>query len=199
MDGSCVLLRRAHEQLKVRTLENPMGNVDYKPVAEGNLHASVAAFLYALACLRGILPVVENPAGSLIFRFPALQSVVAFFSAGSAVCCRCVFANERMGRRFKKAYKLVGHVWVKHLCAPCKCKGGLHCSLVYWAVRHGKVHFSGRKELLRESAAYPPRKGEDCTPHVAGAWIFILDIEQRSGGHPGHLKCLLVSLEDTSA
>ena len=52
-----------------RTLENPMGDVDYKPVAEGNLHASVAAFLYALACLRGILPIVENPVGSLIFRF----------------------------------------------------------------------------------------------------------------------------------
>ena len=142
-----------------RTLENPMGDVDYKPVAEGNLHASVAAFLYALACLRGILPIVENPVGSSIFRFPALQSVVAFFSAGSAVCCRCVFANERMGRRFKKAYKLVGHAWVKHLCAPCKCKGGLHCPLVHRVVRNGKTHTSGRTELLRKSAAYPPKMG----------------------------------------
>ena len=143
-----------------RTLQNPMGDVDYRPVAEGNLHASVAAFLYALACLRGILPVVENPAGSLIFRFPTLESVIAFFSTGSALCCRCAFAAERMGKRFKKAYKLVGHAWVKHLCAPCKCKGGLHCSLVHRVVRHGKVHTSGRKALLRQSAAYPTRMGK---------------------------------------
>ena len=143
-----------------RTLQNPMGDVDYRPVAEGNLHASVAAFLYALACLRGILPVVENPAGSLIFRFPTLESVIAFFSTGSALCCRCAFAAERMGKRFKKAYKLVGHAWVKHLCAPCKCKGGLHCSLVHRVVRHGKVHTSGKKALLRQSAAYPTRMGK---------------------------------------
>ena len=52
-----------------RALENPMGDVDYKPVAEGNMHASVAAFLYALACLRGILPIVENPEGSSICCF----------------------------------------------------------------------------------------------------------------------------------
>ena len=143
-----------------RTRKNPMGDVDYKPVAEGNLHASVAAFLYALACLRGILPVIENPVGSSIFRFPTLESVIAFFSAGSAVCCRCVFATERVGKRFKKAYKLVGHAWVKHLCAPCKCKGGLHCSLVHRVVRFGKVHTSGKKALLRQSAAYPTRMGK---------------------------------------
>ena len=143
-----------------RTLDNPLGDVDYKPVAEGNLHASVAAFVYALACLRSILPIVENPVGSLIFRFPALQLVTAFFSAGGAVCCRCAFASERVGKRFKKAYKLVGHAWVRRLCAPCKCKSGLHCPLVHRIVRHGKVHTCGRKELLRQSAAYPPRMGK---------------------------------------
>ena len=143
-----------------RTLQNPMGDVHYRPVAEGNLHASVTAFFYALACLRSILPVVENPVGSWIFHFPALQSVTAFFSTGSAVCCRCRFATERVGRRFKKAYKLVGHAWVKHLCAPCKCKGGLHCSLVHRVIRHGKVHTTGNKALLQQSAAYPTRMGK---------------------------------------
>ena len=142
-----------------RTKDNPMGEVNYKPVAEGNLHASVAAFLFALASLRGVLPVVENPAGSIIFRFPSLQLVIDFFSAASAVCCRCVFAKERMGKRFKKAYKLVGHAWVKHLRAPCRCKNGLHCSLVHRVMRHGMVQTSGRKQLLRQSAAYPPKMG----------------------------------------
>ena len=136
-----------------------MGDVDYKPVAEGNIHASVAAFLFALASLRRVLPVIENPAGSMIFRFPSLKLVTTFFSAADALCCRCVFAQERMGKRFKKAYKLVGHAWVKHLCAPCRCKNGVHCSLVHRIVRYGVVRISGRRQLLRESAAYPRKMG----------------------------------------
>ena len=29
----------------------------------------------------------------------------------------------------------------------------------------------------------PTQDGEVCTPHVAEAWIFILNIKQHSGGH----------------
>ena len=65
------------------------------------MHQSLP-FLYALACLRSILPIVENPVGSLTYCFPALQLVTAFFSAGGAVCCRCAFASERVGKRFKQ-------------------------------------------------------------------------------------------------
>ena len=123
------------------------------------MHQSLP-FLYALACLCGIFPVVENLAGSSIFHIPTLESVIAFFSSGSALCCRCAFATERMGKRFKKAYTLVGHAWVKHLCAPCKCKGGLHCPLVHRVVRYGKEHVTGKKGLLQQSAAYPRRMGK---------------------------------------
>ena len=51
---------------------NWIGDVNYKPVADSNLHATVAAFLFALANLRSVLPVIENPAGSVILRFPLL-------------------------------------------------------------------------------------------------------------------------------
>ena len=57
-----------------------MGDVNYKPVADGNLHATVAAFLVALANLRGGLPVLENPAGSVIFRIPIMKLVLNYFS-----------------------------------------------------------------------------------------------------------------------
>ena len=195
-----------------RTLQNPMGDVDYRPVAEGNLHASVAAFLYALACLRGILPVVENPAGSLIFRFPTLESVIAFFSTGSALCCRCAFAAERMGKRFKKAYKLVGHAWVKHLCAPCKCKGrsalliGPPCRKT-WQGPH--IWEEGATTTI---CCLSNQDGEVCDPKVEETWIFILDIKQHSGAHDmeapagssdmqqafARPNCLLLILEDTN-
>lgn len=143
-----------------RSLANPLGDVNYKRVVEGNLHASVAAFLFALASLRGVLPIIENPAGSMIFRFPLLASVLTFFSAGKAICCRCAFAAERMGKRWRKAYKLVGHAWVTHLSAPCKCRSGMHCSLVHRIMKNNSVKTTGCKDLLRASAAYPPRMGK---------------------------------------
>ena len=76
-----------------------MGDVNYKPVAEGNLHATVAAFLFALASFRGVLPVVENPAGSVIFRFPMLELVLNYCSVAKSICCRCCLVMERMGKR----------------------------------------------------------------------------------------------------
>ena len=163
-----------------RTLDNPLGDVDYKPVAEGNLHASVAAFLYALACLRSILPIVENPVGSLIFRFPALQLVTAFFSAGGAVCCRCAFASERVGKRFKKGVQT---------CWTCLGQASL-CALQVqgWSTLStgppNRATWQG-PHMWAEGATtpiccLPTQDGEICTPHVAEAWMFIFDIKQRS-------------------
>jgi hypothetical protein len=143
-----------------RTMGNPSGDKTYRPVIEGNLHASVAAFLFVLATLRGVRAVVENPAGSSIFRFPALSTVMTYFGTVSSICCRCVFARERRGQRWKKAYKLVGQPWVKHLAAACKCPGKLHCSLVHRIVCMNKVKVTGRKQQLRQSAAYPAAMGK---------------------------------------
>jgi len=143
-----------------RRVGNWMGDVNYKPVAEGNLHATVAAFLFALARLRGVSPVLENPSGSVIFRFPVLQLVLSYFSIAKSICCRCAFSTERMGRRWKKAYKLVGNAWVSHLAAPCRCKNGLHCSLVHRVICSKSYNITGRKDALRGSAAYPLRMGK---------------------------------------
>jgi len=139
---------------------NWMGNVNYKPVAEGNLHATVAAFLFALARLRGVFPVLENPAGSVIFRFPVLELVLSLWSTAKAICCRCRFSTDRMGRRWRKAYKLVGATWVKHLNAPCRCKNGLHCPLVHRVMRNNSWKTTGNQKHLRASAAYPLRMGK---------------------------------------
>ena len=53
-----------------------MGDVIYKPVADGNINATGAAFLVALASLRGVWLVLENPAGSVICRCPMLELVL---------------------------------------------------------------------------------------------------------------------------
>ena len=137
-----------------------MGDVNYKPVANGYLHATVAAFLFALASLRGVLPVLENPAGSVIFHFPMLELVLSYFSVAKSICRRCCFATARMGKRWKKAYKLVGDAWVTNLAAPCRCKNGLRCSLVRRVVRNNSHTTTGRKDLLRGSAAYPIKMGK---------------------------------------
>ena len=159
-----------------RKVGNWMGDMNYKPVAEGNLHATVAAFLYALAHLRGVLPVIENPAGSVIFHYPMLELVLSCWSGAKAICCRCAFATERMGKRWKKAYKLVGDAWVTHLAAPCRCPSGLHCSLVHRVLRNGAYKTTGRKDLLRASAAYPTKMGkfvvQQWMRHSSGSAMF---------------------------
>ena len=56
----------------------------------------------SLIFVHGILPIIENPVGSSIFHFPALQSVVETLSACGAVCCHCTFATECMGQAIQE-------------------------------------------------------------------------------------------------
>jgi hypothetical protein len=112
-----------------RSVANPDGDESYPPVVEGNLHAKVAAFLYALAHLRNCTPVLENPQGSLIFEYWPVKRAIASFATGRAICCRCRFSTERIGERHRKPYKLVGGTWVTDsLSFPCRCPR--HCGLV---------------------------------------------------------------------
>ena len=52
-----------------RTKQNPAGDTGYGPVRDGNRMALIAAFLYALAMLIGAKPIIEQPAGSVMFSF----------------------------------------------------------------------------------------------------------------------------------
>ena len=51
------------------------GNLAYAPVRDGNRMAEMAAFLFAVAVLRGAHAVIESPASSMMFRSEPAASV----------------------------------------------------------------------------------------------------------------------------
>ena len=55
-----------------RSKRNPAGDTGYGPVRDGNRMATIAAFLYAIAMLIGAKPIIEQPAGSVMFSFAPL-------------------------------------------------------------------------------------------------------------------------------
>ena len=63
-----------------RSLQNPEGDETYEPVASGNAQATVAAFLYALAHLRGVRVLLENPKGSYLFKLSVWRMVADYLN-----------------------------------------------------------------------------------------------------------------------
>ena len=99
-----------------RTVKNPAGRAGYEPVKQGNHTASIAAFLYAVAMLRKVRPVIEQPAGSIMFRFKPIETVFNAFGHCVATCARCAFQIEApFGARFLKRYKFAGESWAQSL------------------------------------------------------------------------------------
>ena len=136
-----------------------MGDVSRKCVQDGNLHAQVAAFLFALALERKLNPVLENPVNSMIFQSPALSSVLSCVPVASCICCRCAFERRRFGTRWRKPYKLVGLAWTKHLAKSCPCPGRVHERLTYSTFLGQARKTYGKHAKLIQSAAYPPAMG----------------------------------------
>jgi hypothetical protein len=67
-----------------RTLDNVEGDTSYEPVRIGNLMAQVAALFLAIAVARGARCFLENPAGSMMFRY--LESTLRHFPFLVAGC-----------------------------------------------------------------------------------------------------------------
>ena len=141
-----------------RSKRNPAGNTAYGPVKDGNKMALIAAFLYALAMLIGAKPVIEQPSGSMMFRFRALADVIQEFKAKSVTCVRCAFTpGVTYGQRFLKRYKFLGEAWVAGLHTKCQCPGGQHADMVKRG-KNGSV--TGNLEALKASQSYPDKLGE---------------------------------------
>ena len=141
-----------------RSILRPQGNTAYAPVREGNFMASIAAFLYAVAMLRGVHPVIEQPAGSIMFRYKPLANVLNIFQHWVATCARCHFqVDTALGQRFLKRYKFVGEEWVKSLQQNCTCPGAIHKALVRYDNSGG---VSGDTKFLKESQSYPRLLGK---------------------------------------
>ncbi len=165
------------------------GNPRCASVGPGNLMAEAAAFFYLLAWARLVEAVVENPAGSYIFKFPptrdALRSVAdadptqAQKPKGKAlhkrrkrqakkvhrswfhcVTPRCAFDDAPDGERFLKRYALAcTGGWIHKLHRRCTCRNKHKAMAKKRTVAAGRVEVTGSKKLLAKSASYPEALG----------------------------------------
>lgn len=146
---------------KRKLANNYRGDEAYPPVQLGNLLATVTAFLMTVACLRGVEVVVENPPGSTIWNFPELRQVLDAFVQRSVVTPRCPWSREPWGRRMLKYFKFVcTGTWISAIRRRCQCPGRKHFKLTWGAWRHGKLTFTGKRQALQQSAAYPDALGQ---------------------------------------
>jgi hypothetical protein len=147
-----------------RSIDNPWGDTAYEPVAQGNSMANIGAFLMAVASARGVEVCLENPAASMIFRYPPLAQVLEKLEVVTVTTDQCCFSSKPYGQRFLKKFKLVATgTWVCRMSKNCRCPGGLHEHLMS-VNETGQV--SGTK-FLKLSQAYPPKFGEA----VVAAWV----------------------------
>ena len=142
------------------------GDVGYQPVADGNLGADIAAFLFYLAFARGAQVVLENPSCSSIWRYPAVAAL-GHLPLHECLSSRCAWDSRPYGQRFLKQYKLIGTgAWIGKVRRSCKCPGKEHLSMVYHEP-DGRV--TGDKGALRQSAAYPSAMGKA----IVKAWLSV--------------------------
>jgi hypothetical protein len=141
-----------------RNRNNVCGDESNQSVRTGNLMAHIAAFFLCIALARDVHVVIENPASSLIFSF-IMPITDAFAGLKFAYADRCAYDLRRPGQlSFKKPYKfLVSGTWLESNLRRCSCKDGKHDALM---LKNEKGQVTGRQELLKASAAYPPALGK---------------------------------------
>ena len=144
-----------------RSAENAYhGDPTCKPVQEGNLIATICAFLLELAIARMVQAALENPPRSYIWRFPPLASSLESLGMDlhAAICHRCAYedAGKDSKLRLGKMYKVVATGdWIKGARRKCQCPGRVHMLLTKTWLKSGRKRCAGRRALLAQSAAYP--------------------------------------------
>ena len=109
-----------------RSNANVDGDETYQPVRDGNLMSAAAAFFLALASLRGIFAVTENPTGSYLFKLRCWTDLASNWPLTFTDAARCSFSSERWGTRALKVYTLAGLPWASSLACKCHCDGQGH-------------------------------------------------------------------------
>lgn len=147
-----------------RNASNYGGNLDYPPVASGNLQAKAAIFLWTLASERGVEAAMENPAGSMIFNYEPVRLGLADRECVIQIADGCAYSRKRFGERSLKAYKFAcTGTWIKKVCKRCQCPNGQHVALM---VTDSEGRVTGTTHL-KASQAYPPGLGAA----IVDAWL----------------------------
>ena len=176
------------------------GNLKFLPVQQGNRMAEMAAFLFLVAVSRGVHAVIENPAGSMMFRYLVFEQTCRLWKQLFwAIVPYCRYSTAPLGKRYGKKFKMMGsHAWVQQLAAKCQCPGRKHVKLVIEKIVNGKRIVTGKKKALRDSSAYPPRMGTDVIqkwmnnvsvsggPEPKARWQ---DAAASSGGPKSKVRC----------
>ena len=146
-----------------RRIDFLQGDESYEPVFWGNTMAVAAAFLMQVAIVRQVHLCWENPPDSFMPKylctlFPPLQQLEP------QTVHRCAYDKSQFPR-LRKLYKFFATgTWIKRVNACCKCPGNLHQHLGH------KDHigkWTGDKDALKASAAYPCKLGEA----LISAWL----------------------------
>ena len=133
------------------------GDTTYPPVVEGNALAAATVFLMLLAAARGVRVAMENPVGSIIFRYPLVERLEAALGLTSSFADRCAYSSAPYGKRYLKRYRFMATgTWIRGVAAVCKCPKGIHLPLVRRTkAADGSIKTTGIQARLRESGSYP--------------------------------------------
>ena len=148
-----------------RSVNNPEGDISYNKVQDGNSQAMAAAFLFALASIRSVKAVVENPTSSWLFKLPVWRLLSDVFSLKYTNVARCYFDTAQHGKRMLKIYKFAGLQWSCSLRAKCNCPGRKHIKLTRKYTVNNKMKTSGIRKQLKQSQVYPKKLGEWIVKH----------------------------------
>ena len=148
--------------------------------------ARMSMFFYIVAITRDVQAILEQPAGSMMFRFlsvtlsvlaahwhvhlrvallaaalplPLLGLVQTLQLGHTFYTDRCTYDTTAEPKIMKK-YKLVcTGPWLEAACQKCTCTGQHIQLMVTKHLEDGRSQKTGVKPLMAESGMYPPRMG----------------------------------------
>lgn len=140
---------------------NPLNN----SVVEGNVMMIASLILLELAALRQIWAVLENPKKSYVWFWDPMIETLSSLGFTFADTMRCAFEHGKKGKRIWKVYRFAaagrGHEWITAIERDCPC--GSKENHIRTSEEHvdknGKKRCTGKKDVLRESGAYPKNLG----------------------------------------
>ena len=134
------------------------GDVSYERVHDGNVQAEVAVFMFVYALHRHVVPVLENPQKSMLWKYSIVDTMRAALHEHlhEAIAFRCSFSSGDEGN-YRKPYKFVSSSrFVLGLERPCTCSGP-HDEM---STKLEDGRRRGNTAALKASAAYPAALGE---------------------------------------
>lgn len=128
------------------------------------LKTVVSTFPYLCGCPGRLCEIaVENPAGSMIWRWPPMEAALEECTLDhQAVAHRCAWDKARYGKRLWKQYKFRSTgSWIGKTNRKCNCWSKKHTNLTSTAIdKFGKKSVTGIGTALRRSSAYPRALGK---------------------------------------